>query len=298
MQSFNTNRNMINKCSFDYKGKKEKLLSLVKAEGKRQHNHAEKLPRLMSVSNHCGKDKMQGVTSLFAVPIADNMTLKRLCNGGGQRKQHRKELLDLESESYDKKDKTTYENILNSTGANDQLRKEFIPLRSRPSRGKTLSRQENSEVHVRPLRGKGNRTLKCVMSRETVAKEEEKLDEDYQHFDLRLLDLYMEDGDTNNICAVKAPRTTMKQRKTLPRKVTKQVKENFINAIVQENQVKHLQPIVSTKCKVRRRYVDDLNVDLTTPLLREYCRIRKKESEILLDMKGNDHLQAIPPTCK
>ena len=122
----------------------------------------------------------------------------------------------------------------------------------------------------------------CNAQRNNSKGRKKKLEnEDYQHFDLRLLDLYMEDGDKDNNFAVKALRlTTMKQRKTLLRKVTKQVKENFINVIVQQNQVKHLQPIVSTKCKVRRRYVDDLNVDLTTLLLREYCRIGKKESEI------------------
>ena len=128
----------------------------------------------MSVSNQCGKDKMQGVTSLFAVPTADKMTLQKLCNGGGQKKQHRKELLDRVSESYDKTYRTTCKKIWNSAGAKDLLKKEFTPVRLRTSSGKTLSGQENSEVRVGSLSGKGNRTLKCVMRRETIAKEEKK----------------------------------------------------------------------------------------------------------------------------
>lgn len=271
---------MINKTNLDYKGRKEKILSLIKAEGKKQPRQVEKLPRLMSISNHCEKHKSQGVVSLFAVPIANTTKLQKVHNGRSHKKQYKEELLDRKPETYYNGNKNAFEKILKSTGAKEKLKKD-TSIRLRTLIGKTLSRQENLVVPHRPLRGKSKRTLNCVMSRETLTKEDEKLeDEDYQHFDLRVLDLYMEDGDVNSLCVGRVSRATTKQRKILPRKTTKQVKEDFIDANVQQNRAKDLQPIVSTRCRIRRRYVDELSVDLTFPLLTEYCRIGNKESEV------------------
>lgn len=246
------------------KNKKENIMSFVRDEHRRQY----KARQPEQLSNEGEKSVKQPKVLLFAMQQKVTKSQKSVCFERIQRELNTNELIQQRnSKTFRIADKSMKE-----------ITSKLVTTKT-PSQKKTAliyQRVKNGEISNLRSSEKGNRSLKCALSRER--KGEETLeDEDYIiYFSIPSLDLYIKDKAKTE----KTAKMTTRNQMVLPSKNEPLIKRNFKDSRIKTNLVpKRLPPLQSIKCRLRRRYAADFDYGFSTQILTEYCRLLSLKTE-------------------